>query len=279
MTNNIIRKYQIKKILNIGISNMTYIDQNDYFVRKSYNPDWIFVDRENELTVIEELEKLKPSFYIKLCDYGWDMNHMHFYEIKPFYNNLVLLDKTNVQKHLEQIYQEVKILHNVDIKKTKIKTFNYFNFYKLVKQKQTPPNQAFAVKERNVINYFKEFKNKKVVLSHQDLHKLNFMILNHKIKIIDFEFAILNTFLFDIASFITETLIKLNPSLIPVWIQKWNLTPQQLQIMIKICNYQNLVWYYWSCLVNTQKSTPDIKIIMQDKKKAFLRTINFKIKR
>lgn len=81
--------------------------------------------------------------------------------------------------------------------------------------------------------------NTKLVVSHNDLIKDNFLIIEEKMYLIDFEYVSLNHPLFDYASFLTESLSRSQGK---EFEKMLDLTDKDENKLHKIALYQDFLW-------------------------------------
>lgn len=237
-----------------GITNKNYIittTNNKYFYRVAKDTTSI-VSKENEREAIELLKNenyfLKPIFY--------NNNNL----ITKYQKN----SKTFIsQKSLSSIVQIAKLLKEFHSKK--FITKNSFN--PIV----TFENYLQQVEDFNMdISHFIYVVDelKKVYtpdrLCHNDLVEGNFLFTKEKLYLIDFEYAGLNDYYFDIASFISENNLDYQESLtfLQAYFTDEKCDFKKLDIFLRFCD---LLWYTWATLLYEKREEEVYKDIANDK--------------
>lgn len=233
-------KWKLAKKLDIGLTNKNYFYKNK-IIRESELSNNNFLDHNNEILVLKYVKKLN----VPVINY--------FYENKKFYYVTKFIKNTNNFYEISLNSTIIKSAAKIIKKLHKIKTdtnikiwdwkYQLNNFKILVKK----PLHNLENNEKKVINFFKNYQPKKITLCHNDLVPGNFLITNKykKIYLIDYEYAMLNDPLFDIASFISETLYKYK-WLINYFLEQFNLNLKDKEIIFWWIQYQNIIWYYWA---------------------------------
>ncbi|WP_339025428.1 phosphotransferase [Spiroplasma endosymbiont of Agriotes lineatus] len=83
--------------------------------------------------------------------------------------------------------------------------------------------QNLTSDEQKIINFFTNYEPRELKLCHNDLVPGNILVTKQQIYIIDYEYAMKNDPLSDIASFISETIYR-NNNLINHFLHEFSLT-------------------------------------------------------
>lgn len=233
-------KYKIKNILNLGITNKSYLSIDNFFVRYSNSFTNLFIDHKNEILVLKKIKN--KSFTLPIIDYGYDNNN--FFLVTKYYSNLKSFNNIKITNNIIKEFSIIikKLWETKICKNSKIKIFNPKKFLIIFKNIIKKKIIDLTIYEKK-INYSKLYK-KELVLCHNDLNKGNLVFLNRKLYLIDFEYSMLNDKFFDIASFISETLISKKKCIFLFKI--FNLTLKQQNKVYLWIYYQNILWIYWA---------------------------------
>lgn len=250
--------YDFQKSKVQGLTNDLLILNNKYFVKRSKDITKVFLDWDNQINVINIIKDNK--FTLPILEATISENKLWI--LMPYYQNLTTLASKEInQETLKQLAKLVQELHQVKIK-SKIKKWDaikQLNLYcNLVKTKEN-----FQTIKTELINWLKTYQPKQLVLSHNDLVIDNFVYQNNKWYLIDWDFATINDYLFDIASFASETLIKQED--INYWYQLFKITESELNIINHWIKYQNLIWYHWAEYLYQKTNNQTYKLIAENK--------------
>lgn len=232
-----------EKIINIeetnfGITNKNYIittEENKYFYRTSKDATKI-VDKENEKEAINLLQNenyfLKPKFYNN--------------------DNLITTYQKNsktfsTQRNLSNIVKIGKLLNKFHAKKFKAE--NKFNPVFMF-EKYFSAIEEFKVDISHFLYLVDEFKEvySPDRLCHNDLVEGNFLFSKNNIYLIDFEYAGLNDYYFDIASFISENELDYQETItfLKSYFTDETCNFKKLDIFLRFCD---LLWFTWATLL------------------------------
>lgn len=136
---------------------------------------------------------------------------------------------------INRIIDQINLLHQTNLKDLHIEEHNYFVFLD-----QTLLEEKHYQK---YVELVKELKDKKDVLSHNDLNLKNILINEQKeIFFIDFEWARINYWWWDFANFIRE--VNLSKKLILLFCKKLNLPFLEMVKYLYICTNFAVQWSY-----------------------------------
>ena len=209
-----------------GISNKNYIittENNRYFYRTSKDSTKIN-DKDNEK---EAMDLLKDENLIT-----------------PYQKN----SKTFIsQRNLSSIVNIAKLLQKFHSKKFKAKnTFNPI----IVFEKYLNDIEDFKMDISHFIYIIDELKKvyKPDRLCHNDLVEGNFLFTKNNIFLIDYEYAGLNDYYFDIASFISENNLDYQETVtfLKAYFTNEDCNFKKLDIFLRFCD---LLWYTWASLL------------------------------
>lgn len=222
-----------------GLTNDLLILNNKYFVKRSKPITKAFLNWKNQINVINEIKNAKFTLPILETTIADDK----LWILMPYYQNLSALAKQTInQETLKILAKLVQQLHQIKIKNN-IKQWDaikQLNLYcNLIKSKDN-----FQTIKNELIQWLKTYQPQQIVLAHNDLIIDNFVYQDKKWYLIDWDFATLNDRLFDIASFVSETLTKSED--INYWYQLFKISESELEIINNWIKYQNLIWYHWA---------------------------------
>ncbi|WP_338965812.1 MULTISPECIES: phosphotransferase [unclassified Spiroplasma] len=233
-------KYNIKTKLNLGITNQNYQTVDNLFIRYSDPFTNLFIDHQNEIFVLEKIKNTKLT--LPIVDYGYDNDH--FFLVTPYYQTLQPVSAIKLTKEvLKDIAAIIKQLWQIKLTANdQIKTFQPQQFLETFKTALKKPLVALQPYEAK-LDYIK-LQTNNLVLCHNDLNGGNLVVVEKKLYLIDFEYAMQNNKFFDIASFASETLTTKAEQ--TYWFSLFNLTVQQQQKVNAWMYYQNIVWIAWA---------------------------------
>lgn len=227
-------KYSKEDILDIqqihhGFTNKSFLfttkDNCKFQVRLGGSND--VVDRRNEALIIKLVDN---GNYIHLDQYGNAVKKWIDGE-KPSFSGF------NKKKLLKLLSDEIKKMHEIDIKNSNIIRHDYFAFWN---KAILEPKHADKYKQ-----LFEKYKNLPLVLSHNDINPNN-MLYNKdedKIYLIDFEWGRINNAYWDYANFFRESNLKLKYFDYMISFDK-SLDLKTAREFIYICTNFALQWTY-----------------------------------
>lgn len=250
--------YNWKRLSGLGLSNDLFILNEEYFVKKSKTICHKFLNLPNQLKVIKLVQYkgyTLPIVEAKISD-------GHLWVLMPYYQNIFTYSQfRHYPELLLQIAQLVKLLHATPVTKD-IATWNGLEKLELFCSLVKVPKNIKKLKTE-LTNWLKTYQPKDIVLCHNDLIGDNFIISNNNWYIVDWDFTCLNDRLFDIASFVSETLTREDD--IKHWYELFNVSKKELEIINQWIKYQNLIWYHWAWYLYKATKDKSYKTIAQAK--------------
>lgn len=248
---------KVKKI-NLGLTNKCYLTDDNKIIRLSNKKVDKLLDRENEIKVIELIKN--NDITIKILDYGYDKQNKFFVVTNYFFFAYSLENKEINPEKIINISKLVKKFHEIDTTASGIKVFNYKLWLQKYKKLVKKPLIDLTLYETRMYDIFQGYKPRILKLCHNDLVEGNLLFNEDKMYLIDFEYACINDPLFDIASFISETLKK--DADIALWIKQFNLSKEDITILNNWIYYQDILWIYWAnYMYEINKNEKYLKII------------------
>lgn len=242
-----------------GLNNKLTVKDNK--VHKLSNPivDY-FIDRKNEVEFCQAIVNLDLDFLVTPLQFGFKKSG-NFESVFPYYANSTTF--TNVQKWTLQTFAKViKLIENVHALDIQLKLFDPKKFLKKFTTKVSPIFELEPYKEQveEIINtYYDDGKN---VVSHNDLVRGNFLKIGKTIKLIDFEFVNRNHYLFDYASFASES-CNFKDGM--KFLKQCNFNQLEMEKVIKLIIFQNYLWTYWAKYMYLKTGKKIYHEIMADK--------------
>ncbi|MDI6452349.1 choline/ethanolamine kinase family protein [Peloplasma aerotolerans] len=179
-----------------GMSHLTYhirIRDIDYTYRIIGKDGNLFVDREVEyqnLKIIESLELNNETVYFDI-ETG---------EKAAKYVEGTVLSTVDFHPYLEEVAKTLKKLHHSDVSPASdYGLIQRLELYESYTNMRTPLYQE--LKEKWISLYQEKHQNQQKVFCHNDAQRSNIVVGNDRIYLLDWEYAGLNEFYYDIASF------------------------------------------------------------------------------
>jgi thiamine kinase-like enzyme len=179
-----------------GMSHLTYhirIHDIDYTYRIIGKDGNLFVDREVEyqnLKIIESLELNNETVYFDI-ETG---------EKAAKYVEGTVLSTVDFHPYLEEVAKTLKKLHHSDVSPASdYGLIQRLELYESYTNMRTPLYQE--LKEKWISVYQEKHENQQKVFCHNDAQRSNIVVGNDRIYLLDWEYAGLNEFYYDIASF------------------------------------------------------------------------------
>ncbi|WP_339022394.1 hypothetical protein [Spiroplasma endosymbiont of Crioceris asparagi] len=260
-----------------SLSNNVYL-KNNLVVKESKKETRTFLDKKNEYNFLNEILNCDENIILKPIYFKIENEKLfsHFNYLKTW--NTIDIKNLNKEKLL-LISEAIVKFHNLKINKNNIKTFNHEHFLNLF-LKNVHDNELIFDKEKLnvVIKKLDSLNANNLVVSHNDLIKDNFLIKENEIKIIDYDFVMLNNKYFDLASFISESLVNDKDIMVfvNVLLDINYINKQELIYVKEEIYYQDILWYYWANYMWEITSNSNYKEIMEIKKRyVFSRKLPF----
>ncbi len=259
------------KKIEYGVTNESYILKTQEVLRVSNNAINKIIDRKNESNVLEII-KMQKNLSTEIISYGIDGKSFYLKtKFLPFAFNLSQIEIT--KEIIDRVYKLTSALHKINVKDKNIKVFNYKNFINNFKNKIINIQIKLDEYDQELDKIFQSYVPKENVLSHNDMVRGNFLFDDNNGKhdyIIDFEYASLNDPLYDIASFISESLImvtdeELRKELTSYWKSLWKLDEEEEKMIDKWIFFQNVSGAYWANAMYDITKRKIFKDIIKDK--------------
>ncbi|WP_338971235.1 phosphotransferase [Spiroplasma endosymbiont of Panorpa germanica] len=248
--------------LELGLSNTTYLE-NGLFCKKSNFIVDDFLIRKNEAQVLKEISQISNDFLIKPVKFGFKnglfISSYEYFPESPTLENLIINNEI-----ISQIAMAIKSIHSINIENSKIKKFN---FKKILDFFETQTQEIiFDLSEfrDRIITFLQNNKIQNYSLCHNDLVPGNFLFTTLGLKIIDYDFMHLNDPLFDLASFVSETL-KEEPTNTRFFLKQFDLRIEEFKKITNYIFYQNYLWCYWGMYMFQRTKLQIYKNIAEEK--------------
>lgn len=233
---NLIRKIigdTVKSIKPIheGVSNTSYLVNQQYVVRVKSEKEK-FYKYKNEKELLHLTSNLFLSEYVTYLDK--DGNKVseyipHAHTFRGDNNEIIAVAKM------------LKKLHGAEIKtKIKFKPFKRFYYY------QNKSDGEKFQHEETVINNVKKLYDKyPLVICHNDVVDNNLLFTKNASYLIDYEYAGLNIYLFDLASFLSENEIN-DKRKVKLFLSTYGFPFSNMDELQQMIMFLNMLWYYWA---------------------------------
>ncbi len=240
------------KKIEYGLTNDSYLLKNNTVLRIGSVKMNKIIDRKNEMEILKLMKKHK-HLTTEILDYGFSNTNEFFLKTKflQFSYNLVEQDLT--KEKIKKIFDLITSFRKIDISNYNIKIFDYKEILMQFKKNISNPLIDLTQYEIELKKMFKNYSPKKLVLSHNDMVRGNFLFddIKDKVYLIDFEYSCINDELFDIASFISETIYTekdkaKKQELKKYWINLFKLTEKDKINLKKWIFFQNILYSYWA---------------------------------
>ncbi|WP_338970934.1 hypothetical protein [Spiroplasma endosymbiont of Labia minor] len=218
-----------------ALSNFVYTNKKIVVKRNFSNTD--ILNRQNQELIESELRKISHE-NIVLPFRSYFKNKQYTQITKYIKNTKPILDIKITAKIFQKIIDTIKDIQKIKTNGDIIK-FPYKELLIKFTNKKKFPSKITQLIDK----YYKN--NNENVLSQNDLVSGNILVAKNKLYIIDFEMSALNHYLFDFASFISETLI-LKPKLINKFIKIANFSKNELIEINELIILQDYLWMNWA---------------------------------
>ena len=191
-----VKDVQIIERLKGGVSHYTYhvkVNNKAYTYRKIGEGGNLFVDRKTEYQMIQKVAPLHINSDVIIFDVESGEKISNYIEGTP----LTLLE---YKDHLDAVVDTLKKLHQSDIEGVvDYGLINRLSLYESYTNQRTPMYQS--LKSFWIEKYQNEYEHNKKVFCHNDAQRSNIVIGQDRLYLLDWEYAGLNEFYYDIASF------------------------------------------------------------------------------
>jgi thiamine kinase-like enzyme len=186
----------VKNRLLGGMSHLTYhieINHVDYTYRVIGKDGNLFVDRKTELKNLEIIKPLKIN------------NETVYFDIESGdkaakYVDGIVLSQLDYEPYLESVAKTLKKLHHSGLSPASdyglIERLNLYETFTNLRS-----DQYLDLKQKWIKMYQKDHENQPKVFCHNDAQRSNMVISKDQLYLLDWEYAGLNEFYYDIASF------------------------------------------------------------------------------
>lgn len=254
----------MKKKLVLGLTNQIKIAENN-FIKKSSRASDSYLNRLNEQNFYKQAQDWDfvkiPQKIVRIWTGQW-LSKM------PYFPTATTLPKTPLTtQQMVIVLNLINKLHQQNASLTIFNPETFLNFF-TDKVGVLEPLQVLEDRIDKIIHHY-YLDDYDLVPSHNDLIRENFLNVDHKIYLIDFEYVSLNHPFFDYASFITESLSFEEAKQFEAML---NLNAKELKKLHQIELYQDYLWAHWAeYLYRKTKNRAYQKIKQQKVKNALIR--------
>lgn len=251
-----------------GFSNENYLINDAYVIRFILPHGDTTISRSNEKKVYETIAPLNISEKLTYFDSKTGLKITKYvhnptkYKTTPTNNEILLVAKSLKKLHRSKL--RVPFDYNAT---KKLKT------YKKIISPELYINQEY---EKHVIDeYKKHYLLEDVVLAHNDLVQGNLLFKFNGLTIIDWEYSAMNSFYFDLASFVSEN--NLNDEQKEFFLSKYfgyKYSNRKKKIVDVFINLQDILFYYWALYLYKKRGNPIYQEIAQIKLERINTTMN-----
>lgn len=247
--------------LTTGTSNQIYAS-NELLIRKKIinEVDKNFNLPETEFNIYKSLKgnRIAPTLFY------FDENGN---KVEEFIKSREF-DKNN-KEDIIKVANVIKELHALPIfdNQDEFNLMQRLSFYK--KDIESPFKEEKQIVRRaiNIINSSKQ------VVSHNDLWSGNILIDENRAYLIDFEFASINSYYFDLASLIEEN--ALDKEMISYFLDQFDLDEKEIRDIYALIPFLDILWYYWALARYKETSLDNFLNIANSKKAYYLDNLDF----
>lgn len=246
----------MKRIPPFGLTNKIFLKKNFLYKKSNRHSDY-FLNREDEKKFYENFGqelflKIPQTIQKKLG---------HWWSVMPFYEEAKTLPKDKLNsEQLQRVKALIDQLHDLKLELTIFDPEAFLNLF-VCKVGIIPELESLCPRVQMVIHDY-YFEDHALVISHNDLIRENILILNNEFHLIDFEYVSLNHYLFDYASFISESL---NQEEAIEFKKILNLTAKEMEKLESLILYQNFLWAHWAKYMYQKTREPIYQEIMRQK--------------
>ncbi|PPE06284.1 phosphotransferase family protein [Mesoplasma corruscae] len=250
----------------LGLTNKINV-KNNILYKESHIFCDDYLNRNNEIAIYDQLNKIKNKYVIIPFAY---QKETLFTSQTHFFKNVKTLSQVNIcTNKMLTIINIIKNIHNLKLENIAVfKPLDFLMFFKSNVQKEIQQLKVFDSRIIKILNNYWD-DGSYPVFSHNDLVLNNFINFKKGWKVIDFEYASYNHYLFDYASFISESLpVKKHDK----FIELLNLTEKEKKKLNDLILFQNYLWGYWALYMFEKTNNSIFVNIMNDKINALFRT-------
>lgn len=256
--------YNFQNLTNHELTNDIFILNESFFVKRSKEVSKAFLDWNNQLNVIELVRNQPFTLPILEAQFADEK----LWVLMPYYPKLTTLaDQPLTHEILQQLVPLVQQLHAI-APNEKIKKWDavaQLNLYCNLVKSDDP---QLATIKNELTTWLQTYQPQKMVLCHNDLVTNNFVQNEQQWYLIDWDFAMINDPLFDVASFASETLTTSED--INYWCELFQITTEERKIVTQWMKYQNLIWHHWALFLHQKTKNKTYQNIAEEKLKKLL---------
>ncbi|ATZ16467.1 choline/ethanolamine kinase [Entomoplasma freundtii] len=246
----------MKKTQPLGLTNKIFVKKNHLYKKSIRSSDY-FLNRADEKKFYETFSQelfLKVPNTIKKA---WG----HWWSVMPFYRQASTLPKTELTTEQLKIVKDlIDKLHNLQLDLTIFDPQEFLNLF-IKKIGLLPTLECLWPRIQEIIHDY-YFDNHTLVVSHNDLIRENFLMVDGEYFLIDFEYVSLNHYLFDYASFISEALDEQEGQRFKDLLK---LNAHESKKLNDLILYQNFLWAHWAQYMLEKTKMPIYETIKQQK--------------
>lgn len=251
-----------------GFSNENFLINDAYVLRLPLPNGDATISRTNEKMVYEKIANYNISE--KLC----------YFDIKTgikftkFVHNPIIYKTTPTNEQILLVAKSLKKLHRAKV----IVPFEYDALKRLKTYKKLVSKDLYVDDEyeKKVIDEFNKFYLlEDVTLCHNDLVQGNLLFKFNGLTIIDWEYSSMNSFYFDLASFISEN--NLSDTQKEFFLSKYfgcKYSGRKKKIVDAFIRFQDILFYYWALYLYKKRGKPIYNTIAQIKLDRINKAIN-----
>lgn len=221
-----------------GFSNENFLINDAYVLRLPLPNGDTTISRKNEKKVYETIFSINISE--KLCYFDVKTG----IKVTKFVHNPIIYKTTPTNEQILLVAKSLKKLHRAKL----IVPFDYDALKRLKTYKKTLSKDLYINEEfeKRIIEEFNKFYLlEDVTLCHNDLVQGNLLFKFNGLTIIDWEYSSMNSFYFDLASFISEN--NLSEEQKEFFLSKYfgcKYSNRKKKIVDVFINFQDILFYY-----------------------------------
>lgn len=221
-----------------GFSNENFLINDAYVLRLPLPNGDTTISRKNEKKVYETIFSINISE--KLCYFDVKTG----IKVTKFVHNPIIYKTTPTNEQILLVAKSLKKLHRAKL----IVPFDYDALKRLKTYKKTLSKDLYINEEfeKRIIEEFNKFYLlEEVTLCHNDLVQGNLLFKFNGLTIIDREYSSMNSFYFDLASFISEN--NLSEEQKEFFLSKYfgcKYSNRKKKIVDVFINFQDILFYY-----------------------------------